>query len=123
MLIAALTLGAHLLTAHDTSSRPASYPGLNDKNPGVYVRTHDGFTAGMYFNSYARMTRYAGFTWTQAHVWGDYSLTAALATGYNGPVSPMVLPSVRLGPARLTGVPGIGPVHNALHLSVEWQVP
>ncbi|WKB52992.1 hypothetical protein [Eleftheria terrae] len=89
------TIGLHLGSQH--------YPArdLNNVNPGVYV-LHDGWTAGVYRNSYRRPTVYGGYSWNLYRGdWVRLDLTAAVATGYRQETGqalrPIVLPSVAFG--------------------------
>lgn len=82
-----LVIGAHLVSAH-------SSPGLNNTNPGLYVRTESGFTAGAYENSISRTrlsgnngsrrtSTYAGWSWeTDSRNW---AITLGGVTGYGRP--------------------------------------
>jgi hypothetical protein len=72
-----LILGLHLLSQH--------YPaeGLENRTPGVYVRTEEGWTAGAYRNSWARPSFYFGKVWAwEPHPSFDLAFTLALASGY-----------------------------------------
>lgn len=83
-LLNGLVLGVHLLSAH-------SAPGMNDSNPGLYVRTASGFTAGFYENSlsgtdlngnagHRRTSRYVGWTWETAG--RGFAITLGAVDGY-----------------------------------------
>lgn len=79
-----LVIGLHLVSAH-------SAPGLNNQNPGVYLRAPSGATAGFYENSISRtrfggnngrqrISTYAGWTWeTSSQTW---AISIAGVTGY-----------------------------------------
>ncbi|WP_395057403.1 hypothetical protein [Polaromonas sp.] len=69
----ATTFGLHLGSVHSPSE---SYQ--NNVNPGVYVRTDEGITAGMYHNTLGRVTVYAGATLE----YGPFGVMAGVATGY-----------------------------------------
>lgn len=126
-----LTVGAHLASWH-------SEPGYNDRNPGLYARTAEGWTAGAYCNSESRsplfptapacrVSAYAGRTWGRAIAPGlSADLTAGLITGYErAGVLPMVVPSLRIGTAdlalRLAAIPRIDPKRGShvVHVMVE----
>jgi hypothetical protein len=79
-----VVLGVHLISAH-------SAPGLNDDNPGLYVRTNGGLTAGFYENSLSRthvngndgsrrVSRYLGWTWETSG--RGLALTLGAVDGY-----------------------------------------
>lgn len=73
MILAALTLGVHLASVHV----PAR-DGQQNVNPGIYLRTEDGLTAGLYRNTLSRTSAYLGLTADA----GPFSLTAGLISGY-----------------------------------------
>jgi hypothetical protein len=83
-LLNGLVIGVHLFSAH-------SRDGMNNVNPGVFVRTPSGFTAGAYENSVSG-TRYAGAgeprristyaAWSFETSDGRFALTVGGATGY-----------------------------------------
>lgn len=110
----AQTLGLHVATWHDRS-------GYNNINPGVYVRTDSGFTAGAYRNSIRKPSVHAGYTWAKPTSFGDISLTAGAVTGYDRPLQPLLVPSIRAGHTRLTILPRADPKGAAgAHLSWEF---
>ena len=135
----AQTIGVHLVSVHVPAR---DY--LQSFNPGIYVRTESGLTAGVYRNSLGRTSVYAGFTIDS----GRFSLTVGATTGYqkrqwfgtcpdgnveaecwdgvtNAVLLPVFSPSVRLPDVagftpRLSFIPGLGAGSaNAVHLSVE----
>ena len=121
---ATIVIGVHLFSLHTA-------PGLEAANPGLYVRHESGDTAGVFRNSYARTSAYAGYTLETAD--RRFALTLGAVTGYPAkPVLPLAVPSVRFGlsglgvadqvaarVAYLPKPPGrIGRSH-ALHLSIE----
>ena len=112
----AQTVGVHLATWHDTG-------GLNGINPGAYIRTERGLTAGAYRNSERHNSVYAGYTVSTPNPWGECSMTLGLVTGYEAGTLPLALPSVRLGYVRLTALPRAhkGQGSAGIHLSMEWQ--
>lgn len=108
------TTGLHLATWHDSGS-------YNDRNPGVYLRTPAGWTAGTYHNSHRRQSVHVGRTWRHATGWGDLSITMGAVTGYARPLQPLVVPSLRIWHVRLTALPRADPKGAAgVHLSVEF---
>lgn len=111
MIFSTITaVGLHLATWH-------TEPGLNDANPGIYLRDASGWTAGAYYNSQRRTSVYFGKTW-QA---GPWALTAGGVTGYRAaPVLPLLIPSAKLGPLRLALIPPIKRrAAGGIHLSIE----
>lgn len=144
-LLNGLVLGVHLVSAHF----PAG-DGLNNVNPGVYVRAESGLTVGVYRNTLRRTSAYAGWTFTTDVIpEAPISLTVGAVSGYrferkevackneawstrcfdwegysSQSVVPMVAPSIALplswATPRLTVIPGIGKGSSAVHLSVEW---
>jgi len=119
------TVGLHLVSHHFPER-----PGQRNFNPGVYVRTAEGWTAGYYRNTLDRNSVYAGYT-LQHEINGfvAVALTAGAVTGYRrnddgigfakSALTPMLAPSLKLGPARLSYIPGVGVSPSVLHLSVE----
>ena len=69
----AATFGLHLGGIHFPN---ASYQ--NNMNPGMYVRTDDGFTLGAYYNTLRRTSIYAGYTYEL----GPFGLMGGVITGY-----------------------------------------
>lgn len=67
----AQTFGLHLVSLHDE-------PGLNNKNPGAYVRFDNGVTLGTFKNSIGRVSFYAGYTIER----GPFALTVGAISGY-----------------------------------------
>lgn len=85
MTLAGLVVGLHLFSWH-------SAPDFNDLNPGVYLKTPTGYTAGTYFNSERKQSFYAGRTF---NVYEPLDVTVGGITGYSrGPLLPMVVPSM-----------------------------
>jgi len=78
-LLDGLVLGLHLVSMHV----PAN-DGLNNNNPGIYVRHEAGWTAGMYYNSLERISVYGAYTFTTEVVSPKLplSLTVGAITGY-----------------------------------------
>jgi len=77
------TLGLHLQSIHDR-------PYFNDDNPGIYLKTRDGFTVGTYYNSEYRQSTYVGATISAKGV----EISTLLITGYNASVLPVIIPSI-----------------------------
>ena len=137
-LLTGTTIGLHLVSAH----LPAQ-SWENDFNPGVYVKTADGWTAGAYYNTLRRSSVDAGYTIQH----GIFGLTAGAISGYearrvrvcdysdtrnctpirgygHGPLVPLwslcaTLPPVDDVTPRLSFMPGVGAAKSSvLHLSV-----
>jgi hypothetical protein len=83
-IIDGLVIGLHLVSAH-------SAPGMNDANPGIYVRTAGGATLGTYENSISgtnlngndgrrRTSVYLGWTWETPSQ--GLALTLGAVNGY-----------------------------------------
>lgn len=111
----AQTFGIHTFSLHER-------PGMNNTNPGVYVRFDNGLTVGTYFNSHRKQSTYAGWSFETGKWHGlTAAVTAGAVTGYAQKVSVLLVPSIALhsdaGTARLGIVPrppvrgGCGAVH------------
>jgi len=83
---AAGTIGLHLGSQHFPAKK------YNNRNPGLYYRTDEGWTVGAYRNSLRRDSVYAGYTWK----YGQLDVTTAAVTGYFHKVQPLLVPSVSL---------------------------
>jgi hypothetical protein len=112
------TVGLHLASVH----MPAQ--DFNNFNPGIYYRNDAGWTAGGYYNSLRKVSVYAGYTWQYRAL----GLTVGGATGYEVPVQPLLVPSLRLFSteafsARLAYIPRVEKriESNVLHLTVEYS--
>ena len=117
----AQTIGAHTISAH-------SRGGMNNFNPGAFIRTPDGYTVGGYWNSQRRLSLYAGRSFTlTSHGTLSADITLGAITGYRAAdVLPLAVPSVawRYAPRsalRLAVVPPL-PIEGTsavVHLIVE----
>lgn len=114
----AQTVGIHTISAHTNG-------GMNNVNPGVYVRL-DNVTFGTFRNSHRQQSAYLGYTFDRR--FGDVSaaVTVGGITGYPAAsVMPMVVPSVayHFGQhAVRVGIVPKPPVHGssaAVHLMFE----
>jgi len=129
----ALTIGAHLHTVHFGANANQ----MQDRTPGLYLRTDNGFTLGHYRNSHGHPSTYAGWTWETDNQ--RFALTAGLVNGYGATpherrrLLPLLVPSMRLplsaleAPGRETWAariayvpkpPRIGAAHG-LHFTLE----
>lgn len=129
-LLEGIVIGMHLVSLHSEPTYPCTVNltgrcEFNNTNPGLYVMTPSGFTAGTYVNSYHARSAYAGWTWQTEDK--RYALTATAVTGYRfAPLMLGVIPSARfdLGnswSARVSVIPKApnqGLVQ-AVHLSIE----
>jgi hypothetical protein len=122
------TLGLHVGSHHWPNE------GKNNVNPGIYYRADNGFTAGGYCNSHAKVRQckpslYAGWSWeTEPIVFGiRAAVSAVLVTGYDAaPVLPTIIPSVS-GPIaqgwhwRVSGMPKVHETQESavVHFSLE----
>jgi hypothetical protein len=112
----AQTFGVHVASVH-------SGDGMNNFNPGAYVRFDNGLTAGTYLNSHKRQSAYVGYTLETAGAL-SIALTVGVVSGYKGSWA-LVVPSAayhtKYGSVRLGFVPK-PPVDgscSALHLMLE----
>lgn len=113
MLCASLILGAHLATYHFDRSRDQ-----NEVNPGVYARCGQ-LAVGVYHNSERGVSVWGGKQFD--NVVGPVDVTVGLAAGYkHRPVRPMLVPSVRLGHARLSLLLPVEKSGGGVHLSTEF---
>lgn len=112
-----LAIGVHLGTAHsnmDVGYRP------NDVNPGVYVESTSNYIAGVYYNSDRKSTVYVG----KALHYGQASVMIGVATGYNKPLVPAIIPAYNVPLAKdfsgkIWYVPKVDTGAEAVHFSIE----
>lgn len=145
-MIAEMVIGLHLASLHSPSPWK-----LSGENPGLYLKTEEGWTAGGYRNSYGRLSLYAGKTFeTEDKRWaltvggisGYQRISGPAACGENevntrshicqrpgtkGAIGPLVIPSVRLGDdnlaLRISYAPKVEKRSaHALHFSLEWKI-
>lgn len=119
----AQTIGLHLGSKHSAA-------GYNNVNPGLYLRSADGWTAGAYRNSVRRTSVYAGWTGGIDITSGVRAeVTAGFITGYPvAAVLPMAVPSLRVSltdevAARVIFIPSISPKFGAhvVSFAIEWS--
>lgn len=77
-MIASLVLGVHLATAHFDQTPEVPAAQTQGFNPGIYVITEAGFTAGVLRNSLGRFGAYAGWSLPL----GPLDLTLGAVYGY-----------------------------------------
>lgn len=112
----ALVIGMHIGTYH--FDRKANF---NEANPGIYANC-DNIVAGVYYNSLRKASGYAGYTF---HL-GPVDVMVGAATGYenqhgNGPLAPMIIPSVKLGQhVRVNLIPLTVKRGGGVHLSYDF---
>jgi len=105
-------IGLHLGSVHFPQD------GYNNVNPGGYLVTPSGLTAGAFYNSQRHLSLYAG---KNLPLYGPVSITLGAVTGYPmAPLLPLVAPSIKLGAFRLSTVPPIVGMPLTLHLSLEF---
>lgn len=113
-ICAALALGIHLGTYHFDRNR-----GYEEFNPGAYVRC-DNITAGAYRNSEGKPSVYAGYT-GRPFASIPLDVTVGGVTGYRrSTVVPLLVPSVRIGDARLSLLLPLEKGGGGVHLSWEF---
>jgi hypothetical protein len=114
----ATTVGLHLGSVHDK-------PGFNDSNPGIYIKTEEGYTVGTVYNSVNKQAFYAGYTFSRNFGKVELAATVGGITGYTLPVTPMLVPSVvvSLTDSFSARINFLAKVHkygaSALHFTVE----
>ena len=89
-------IGLHTNTYH--TDRSAHY---RENNMGHYFQCKNGFTAGSYNNSDWKHSDYVGYT----KEFGYAKITVALISGYQIEPIPAVIPSVAVGPIRISYLP------------------
>lgn len=108
----AQTIGINTVTAHASG-------GFRSWTPGAYLRTADGFTAGILRNSEGTWGSHVGMTWRTDLAGVPIDVQAGAITGYRrAPVLPLASASVRIGHQRVIWIPG--PRGGAMHISMEW---
>jgi hypothetical protein len=116
----AATVGVHLASVH------LPQRDFNNTNPGLYLRTDAGWTAGAYRNSLRRTSAYAGYTME----WGPVAVTGGIVTGYAETVQPLMVPSLKLFTlegvsARVAFIPRVEKriESHVFHLTLEYALP
>lgn len=120
MLNSIIALGIHLGTYHtniDDHYQP------NNTNPGIYVEMTDNTMLGMYYNSDRKSTIYVG----KALHYGQASVMIGVATGYNKPLVPAIIPAYNIPLAKgiegkIWYVPKVDIGAEAVHFSIEWRI-
>ena len=105
-----------------------SYPGYNNYNFGLGYMTDDGFEAGVYYNSYRKVSVYGAKRWMYNEYIGVY---LGLATGYKDaidfPVAPLAglllqLPLTQDVGARIMIQPPLGKeLDGVIHLAFTFK--
>lgn len=72
----------------------------NNSNPGAYVVFTNGWGGGVYRNSVRNISLHVERTWCYEDT---ACVSVGLVSGYPkyGPVAPLVLPNIKLGPIRI----------------------
>lgn len=111
-MIEAIVLGINLATYHFDRNRDYC-----EANPGIYALHRESRIAGgVYHNSECRTSAWAAKQWDL----GPFTLSVGAVVGYSrAAVLPLVVPSVKLGPARLSLLPPVEKRGGGLHLSIE----
>ena len=112
-----LAIGVHIGTFHsniDTGYTP------NNANPGIYMETRDNIMFGAYYNSDRKSTIYVG----KALHYGQASVMIGVATGYNKPLVPAIIPAYNVPLAKdfsgkIWYVPKVASGAEAVHFSIE----
>jgi len=110
-MLDAFILGLNLATYH--FDRAHDYC---ETNPGIYVLHRESRLAGgIYRNSECNLSAWAAKQWD----WGPLTLSVGAVVGYSrAAVLPLVVPSAKAGPARLSLLLA-GKKSSGLHLSIE----
>lgn len=119
----AQTVGLHIISGHTNG-------GMNNFNPGLYVRLGNDVTFGTFRNSHRQQSAYVGYTFEARRGSVSAALTLGVITGYpSASVMPMAVPSVayHFGKhAVRVGIVPKPPIHGssaAVHLMFERQTP
>lgn len=73
---------------------------FNEQNHGIGYKTNDGYLAGIYKNSLNKTSLYGGKEFQSDPILDDklrLAIVLGLVSGYNKPVTPLVLPEVLYG--------------------------
>lgn len=109
----ALAIGLHIGTYHFDRDR-----GYNEVNPGIYAEC-DGWAAGAYYNSQRAVSVWGGKQFDR--VLGPVDVTVGLVAGYSrAALLPLVVPSVKIGSARLSLLLPAEKGGGGVHLSWEF---
>lgn len=112
-LLIGATIGLHLGSMHFPAKD------FNNVNPGIYIKTENNYVAGGYYNSIRKPSFYLGKNFE----YKMFSLTVGGVTGYDRlPITPLILPSVKLGDVRITVVPPVAGISAVVHVSYEWKL-
>ena len=89
-------IGFNIYTHH-------THQACTNVNPGVYVQTTEGYSAGVYRNSECAITIHVGKTIASS---GPFQIDVGLMHGYSKAVIvPYILPSVKISSFRFTLIP------------------
>lgn len=112
MFCASLVLGIHLATYH--FNREEKYQNFN---PGVSIECNN-YQFGSYYNSHKKTSVYGAYNIKR--LVGPIDLSLGLVTGYKMPLTPLVVPSVKLGDVRISLLIPTSMNSGGLHFSKEF---
>lgn len=123
-----VTVGVHIASVHSSA-------GFNNFNPGLYIKSKEGWTGGFYRNSVRKMSFYAGKHFEAESESGRLAigLTLGFVTGYDdiarisrGKLTLLAVPSIRVSIAddvslRAGIIPNIGGIvgSSVIHFALE----
>ena len=121
--LALAAIGLHLVSQH-------TEPGYNNVNPGVYVRSECGITAGVYKNSFRRGSVYISYSYDPKDlpIWASVGAITGYRKlpGTNFRLSPLAIvglktPEYKGYRLRLGYIPHVEPMThtNVFHLMLE----
>ena len=89
-------IGLNIYTHH-------THQACTNQNPGVYIQTTEGYSAGIYHNSECATTIHVGKTIVSS---GPFQLDLGLMHGYKkAAIIPYILPSMKISSFRFTLIP------------------
>ena len=102
-----------------------THGGYEAFTPGVYAVSPQGLTAGVYSNSHGNAAAFVGKQFESGKVVGvSAGLLLGGVVGYGKP-SPLLVPSLKTGPVRLSYIPrspSKPSASDALHISLEFAL-
>lgn len=106
-----IAIGLHIGTYHFDRTRD-----YQEVNPGIYARC-EGVAAGVYFNSERKTSAWIGVE----RKTGPVDWTFGAVVGYTrSPVLPLVVPSYKVGTARISLLLPLEKGGGGLHISYEF---
>lgn len=128
MLLAVLSIDATFGQVKHVGVNLGSYhiaePGRNNFNPGMYVRMHNGWGGGAFYNSFKRWAVHAEYNWDHYNpTLGHYTLQLGGAVGYEQtPVVLLLTFSKRFGGPSGHGARAFYVAPNVVHGAYEYEV-